>query len=211
MNFQTISSEEQVRDLFEEWRALQSRAGRCFFTDPAFFAAWWDTHGRSSKRTLHVTIGREQGRLVALAPLVVMRRYGLRFLEWAGANVFDYSDTLLDSPADAELLWRAIRSSGRYDIGFIRGVRVDSSCSDAVARFGHPSRRITVYRLDMAWTSKEAWMAEALSKPRRQHLRRKQQHLEREGVLGFRVHRSGPVPAAVLDALVQQKAAWALG
>ncbi len=157
-----------------------------------------------------MTTGRSQGRLVALAPLVVVRQYGVRFLGWAGGNTFDYNDTLLDDRADSEGLWCAIRTSGRYDVAFIRGVRNDCSCYDALARFGHPSRRIATYRIDMAWASGEAWMAEALSRLRRQLLRRKQRRIESKGVLRFKVRRSGPVPAAVLDALVRQKTAWAL-
>ncbi len=210
MDIQTISSEERVEELFEEWRALQFRVGRTLFTDPGFFAAWWDMRGRSSKRTLHVTVGRDQGRLVALAPLIVVRRYGFRFLEWAGVNVFDYSDTLLDDHVDGEPFWHAIRNSKRYDVAFIRGVRADFSCYDILARFGHSSRTSTTYRIDMAWASGEAWMEKAFSRTRRQLLRRKQRRIERRGMLSFRVHRSGPVPDAVLNALVQQKSAWAL-
>lgn len=210
MDIQTISSEEQVRELFGEWRDLQSRVGRSFFTDPAFFLAWWDTHGRGGKRTLHVTTGRNQGRLVALAPLVVVRRYGFRFLEWGGGNIFDYSDTLLDNHGDHEAFWHAIRSSQRYDVAFIKGIRGDFSCCNVLARFGYPARRTTAYRIDMGWVSGDAWMAEALSRSRRQILRRKQRHIERKGMLGFRIHRSGPVPSTVLNALVQQKTAWNL-
>ena len=209
MDVQIISAEGRVRALFDEWGALHFRAGRCLFTDPAFFAAWWDTLGRGGKRALHVTVGRSQGRLVALAPLVVTRRYGLRFLEWAGANVFDYGDTLLDEHADRELFWRAIRGSRRYDVALMRGVHAGLDCHDALARLGHPARRSTIHRLDIAWASGEAWMAEGLSRSRRQLLRRRRRQIERRGALGFRVHRSGPVPPAVLDALVQQKAAWA--
>jgi CelD/BcsL family acetyltransferase involved in cellulose biosynthesis len=209
VDIQTISSEEQARALFDDWRALQLRVGRSLFTDPAFFAAWWDTHGRSSGRRLHVTIGRDQGRLVALAPLVVVRRFGFRFLEWAGANVFDYGDTLLDDRVGGEPLWRAIRSSRQYDVAFIRGVHAGLDCYNALTHFGYPAKRNTVYHVEMVWASGEAWMAEALSRPSRQLLRRKQRQIERRGEFGFRVHRSGPAPRAVLEALVQQKSAWA--
>jgi CelD/BcsL family acetyltransferase involved in cellulose biosynthesis len=209
VDIQTISSEEQAKTLFDEWRALQLRVGRSLFTDPAFFAAWWDTHGRGSGRRLHVTIGRDQGRLVALAPLVVVRRFGFRFIEWAGANVFDYSDTLLDDHAGGEPLWRAIRSSRQYDVAFIRDVHAGLDCYNALTRFGHPARRTTIYRVDIAWASGEAWMAEALSRSGWQLLRRKQRQIQRQGEFGFRVHRSGPVPLTVLDALIRQKAAWA--
>ena len=209
MEIQTLSSEEQARTLFEEWRALQLRAGRSLFTDPAFFAAWWDTHGRSSERRLHLTIGRDQGRLVALAPLVVARRFGFRFLEWAGANVFDYGDTLLDDHAGGEPLWRAIRGSRQYDVAFIRGIHAGLDCYNALTQCGHPAKRNTVYRVNLVWASGEVWMAEALSRPGRQLLRRKQRQIQRQGEFGFRVHRSGPPPSAVLEALVQQKSAWA--
>jgi CelD/BcsL family acetyltransferase involved in cellulose biosynthesis len=209
VEIQTISSEEQAGALFDDWRALQLRVGRSLFTDPAFFAAWWDTHGRSSGRRLHVTIGRAQGRLVALAPLVVVRRFGFRFLEWAGANVFDYGDTLLDDHVGGEPLWRAIRNSRHYDVAFIRGVHAGLDCYNALTQFGYPAKRNTVYRVDMAWASGEAWMAEALSRSSRQLLRRKQRQLQRQGEFGFRVHRSGPPPSAVLETLVQQKSAWA--
>ena len=209
VEIEIICSEERLKALFNDWRSLQSKVGRSLFTDPAFFMAWWDTYGRGSRRTLHVATGRNQGRLVALAPLVVVRRYGCRFLEWAGANVFDYSDTLLDDRPDGEFFWRAIRNSSGYDVALIRSAHTGLDCYGPLVQFGHPARKNTIYRVDMVWDSAETWMQDELSRSRRQLLRRKQRQIQKKGEFGFKVHRSGPVPAAVLKALVQQKAAWA--
>src|SRR5689334_21603407 len=105
MEVQTIQCESRLDTALTEWRALHLEYGQSPFTDPAFFTAWWDIYGRSDKRALHITTGRSGGRHVALAPLVVVRRYGVRFLEWAATNVFDYQDTLFASHADKQLFW----------------------------------------------------------------------------------------------------------
>lgn len=209
MDVRTIHSEPELDTVVNEWRALHLESGRSPFTDPAFFIAWWDIYGRSDKRALHITTGHAGGRLVALAPLVVVRRYGFRFLEWAATNVFDYQDTLFESHANKQLFWDTVRESPLYDLALIRGIDRNSDSYALLSEIAKPARSSSVYGLALDWASEQAWMEDALSRSRRQYLRRKRRLLEKQGTLSFQVHSSGKVPDAVLKALCQQKRNWA--
>ena len=208
MEIEVVSSEAALRSLFDDWRDLQSRAGRQPFTDPAFFSAWWDNHGRASGRTLHIVTGRREGRLVALAPLVIARRYGVRILEWGGANVLDYGDMVLDREGDAGDLWHVIRRSRKYDLAFIRSLHADCSCRGTVGEFGYQARSRSLYYFHNSWSSGDAWLAELPSK-KRKRLRQMERRLEDRESIRFNVHTVGRAPQAVLGALIDQKAAWA--
>jgi CelD/BcsL family acetyltransferase involved in cellulose biosynthesis len=116
MHIQTIHSEQELQTILPEWQALHLEYGRSPFTDPTFFAVWWDTFGRSDTLELHITTGHSGGRLVALAPLVLVRRYGIRFLEWGAANIFDYQSTLFNNRAEKRLFWDAVRESQGYTV-----------------------------------------------------------------------------------------------
>ncbi len=209
MEIEVVSSEAALRALFHDWRNLQLRAGRQLFTDPAFFNAWWDVYGRSSGRALHIVAGRRQGRLVALAPLVIMQRYGLRILEWGGANVLDYSDTILDRDEDGIDLWRVIRKSRTYDLAFIRSVHADCSCRAALAEFGRQARSKSLYYFRNTWSSADAWFEE-LAPKKRKRLRQMERRLGDREQISFNVHTVGRAPQAVMDALIDQKTSWAV-
>lgn len=208
MDVRITSSEQELLTIFDSWRALHLRIGRSFFNDPAFFMAWWDIKGREGHRVLHVATGWNEGRLVALAPLVVARRYGLRILEWGGANVFDYNDMLLEDHADCEAMWHGIRASKGYDVGFIRGMEANSTCYGALRGIGRPLRKNTIYRINLEGPCGAAWHAETLSPSKRKALRRQERQIHAKGVFSFHVHGTGPAPPAIINALIRQKAAW---
>ncbi len=209
MEIEVVSSESALPPLFDEWRSLQLRAGRWLFTDPAFFQAWWDIQGRAGGQTLHVVTGRRQGRLVALAPLVIVRRYGLRILEWPGADVLDYGDIILDGDVDCAEIWRAVRRSRKYDLALLRSVHLDCSCRRTIADFGHPIRTKTLYYFNNDWASGEAWFNQQLSPKKRKRLRHMERQLAKCEQVSFNVHTVGRAPHAVMRSMVEQKTAWA--
>jgi CelD/BcsL family acetyltransferase involved in cellulose biosynthesis len=211
VNTHKIQSESELKDVLNGWAALHSSVGQSPFTDPGFFEAWWDNYGRCDKRALlNITIGLSGGRLVALAPLVVVRRFGFRFLEWAGANVFDYQDLLLEDHADKRFFWEAIRDSRTYDLAFMRSIGRNAASYEFLSEAARPARSSTGYSLALEWNSEQDWMKNALSRSRRQQLRRKRRLLQERGDLNFQVHSSGSIPTAVFESLLQQKLDWAV-
>src|SRR5690242_7274006 len=109
-----ITCETTLTATVEEWKSLLSQAARFPFADPDLFIAWWQMRGKPAGHRLHVVTCRQDGTSVAIAPLVVTRRWGMRILEWGGSEIFDYSDTLLLDQTCREPLWQAIRRSGLY-------------------------------------------------------------------------------------------------
>ena len=64
-----LTSEAAVADIAGEWEQLQKRAGCSIFITYGWFDSWWRFLARPHGWKLHVVVGRENGRLVAIAPL----------------------------------------------------------------------------------------------------------------------------------------------
>src|SRR5207244_3207037 len=98
MTLDVIDDINALAELAPEWRELvQNSAAPSPFLTPEWLLAWW-THLAGS-RTLHVLVVREEGRLMALAPLLVARGplgVGSR-LEFLGAGHAgsDYLDVIV--------------------------------------------------------------------------------------------------------------------
>ena len=102
-----ITDEQGFFALRQEWNALlEASNARSAFLKFEWMQAWW-THLRGSA-TLHLITERSNGRLVALAPLV-LKRGGLAFpprLEFLGAGKAgaDYLDLIIDRDYEADAL-----------------------------------------------------------------------------------------------------------
>lgn len=208
MEIDVVSDETGLAAILGDWRALQARAARFPFSDPALFAAWWNLRGRHQHRELHLVTVRHQGALMALAPLVVAHQWPMRVLEWGGGELLDYCDFLLESDEWATPLWRAIQDSGNYDFGLLRDVHPHADCAPSLGARAQPVRRSQVSRIRLRWTSAQDWMDDALSPSARTFLRRAERRLEKQGEVRFELCRGSPVPESVLDALARQKAEW---
>ena len=91
---------EVVRDLTalealaEEWDALVDRCSAATpFQTHAWLASWWRSYGQRGR--LRVVTVRQDGRLVAVAPLMLRRRV-LPLLTPIGVGLTDFLDVLLD-------------------------------------------------------------------------------------------------------------------
>lgn len=208
MEFTVITSEKDLAATTQEWALLRNRAARFPFADPDLFSAWWHNRGKHGARKLHIATGRQDGKLTALAPLVVTRRWGIRILEWGGSEMFDYCDALLEAPSLGEPLWDAIRRSGLYDFALLRDVHSRASCSSAIGAFARPVGSRPVAAIEFQWPAGSVWMSEALSTSTRAYFRRTERRLSQIGPLRFEVCRGQPVPARVLNALHRQKTEW---
>src|SRR3954468_7273730 len=105
MDCSILTTEAAVADIASEWEQLQKRTGCDIFLAYGWLDAWWRFLGKPHGWKLHVVIGRENGRLVAVAPMAVIRRRGLKVLRWAGADTSDFNDFLLEDPVQAAELW----------------------------------------------------------------------------------------------------------
>jgi CelD/BcsL family acetyltransferase involved in cellulose biosynthesis len=90
---EVISDDAGFDSIREEWDALLAEADATPFQSWEWQRAWWRHLGRGR---LWIWTGRQGGRLVAIAPLVVRRRLGLPLREvvFGGAGVSDYLDVI---------------------------------------------------------------------------------------------------------------------
>lgn len=103
-HIEIISDVERFRAVRNEWEDLWSRAnGHYHEAFTVCWESWLNIAGpRGSK--LRCIVGRQNGRLVMVWPLVVTRRALWRVLRMLGPEAADYTSMLLDPEADAQLL-----------------------------------------------------------------------------------------------------------
>lgn len=205
--FQIIRSDDQLAALIPEWRALHDRLGGTVFTDPSAFQSWWTILGKPGGSVLHVVAGWRHNQLVALAPLVVQRRKGLRVLCWGGEDVFDYCDSLAETETDTALLWQAVHRSPHYDIARLNDVLAHASCYGPLMAFARVAQTNVIQKVARDWPSGEAWFA-SLSSRARQVFRRNIRQIEEKGQYSFAVAADWPSAKPIIDAVVRQKCAW---
>ncbi len=90
--------------------ALWRETDGLIFQSPAWIGAWWTTIPDRARRALRIGLVWRGDRLVAVVPLAIARRQGVRMLEWAASSYTDYGDILIarDCPPDAlTRLWRS--------------------------------------------------------------------------------------------------------
>lgn len=201
---------EVSESLFEEWSKLHDTRGRFPFTDPLFFRAWWQHIGKPFGNKLHIVIVRQGHRLVAVAPLVVTRRVGLRTLQWAAGDDLGYCDALYESQDALDVLWETIKDSRGYDVGVIKSLHSNTDSYAYLHKFARHARKDVNYVINVRWPSSEAWIRDAFGSHARKRYKSMETRMNAEGpTIRFHVFTSGEVPLDVLSALVKQKSAWA--
>ncbi len=208
MEVRILTTEAMLAELRHDWRDLCRRAARTVFEDPEWFECWWQFLGKPGKPHLHVAVGMEGGRLVAVAPLIVAQRRGVRILQWAGTETFDYCDSTLEHERYGPPLWQAIARSSGFDIARLDDVRPDAACRPALNDLARPVRERQARHIRIEDPSGEAWFGTALSSSARSLFRRRIRQYEGSGVLAFEVTRGPRMPSDVLEALVRHKRAW---
>lgn len=104
---------EDAEALAPEWDALADACDAGPFARPLFALTWWRTVGTGS---LHVVTARQDGELVALAPLHRRRVGPLQVVRWLGHGLGTVAEALVhpDHPTAAGALWGA--ASGRAHV-----------------------------------------------------------------------------------------------
>jgi CelD/BcsL family acetyltransferase involved in cellulose biosynthesis len=203
-----LTSEADLKALADGWTQLQARAGWSPFTQYSWFIAWWQNIGKPQGWTPHVVAYFKDGQLEGVLPLAVKRRRGLRMLEWAGSEWFDYCDTLAASPVHAGILWQATRQSRLYDIAVIRDVHENAIGYPPLSAFAKILNKKDASYLDITWPSGDAWLQSMPKKKRGIMRRRTNQMAEQKGPVEFKVTTAEPIDDGLLDTLMRQKTDW---
>jgi CelD/BcsL family acetyltransferase involved in cellulose biosynthesis len=207
---ETITTAAKLQGLMPEWQNLFRRRADTPFVDPRLIMAWWQARGSKQGHRLHIVIGRVAGRLVAVAPLSVVRRSAARFLRWAGDEDFDYCDTLLEDAVFGVPLWQAVRRSGGFDVALIKNIRPNTHTCSVLARFGRAVRSNDVFRIKNQWASRDEWARAVLPTTWLKRARYIDRKLEPHGQqeLEIIIQPDDPRLAECICTLARQKSEW---
>jgi len=203
-----LTSETEIEKLADEWRRLHARVGRSSYTDYDLFVIWWRVLAKSDGRqSLHVIAGRRDGSLVGVLPLTIARRKGLRILYAAGHKGYYYCDMLAEDADIATALWNAACRSPHYDFADIRDVYPESMCYKALCAFAQRHDITGAFYVRLNWRTGKDWIA-SLPGNVRGKFKRCTRRLEEKGAVRYEVYETGPLPAAIIDGMVEKKIAW---
>jgi len=211
-----VTSDARLQEIAGPWMDLWRNVDGLIFQSHAWVSGWWRTIPDASRRSLRIGLVWKGDRLLAVAPLAIGRRKGLRFLEWAASSYTDYGDVLAapECPAAClERLWRTISAMGGYDIAFLNRLQPDAAAHRLIAPAVRAStlrpnhRAEESYRVVGDWANGAAWL-NSQSKKARQNYRRAIKTLEESGDIRFRLVGDDEPLQPILDRLAALKRKW---
>lgn len=213
---EVVHSADRLAAIEADWMHLWHRTDGLIFQSHAWISAWWSTVADRDQRALRIGLVWNGDRLVAVVPLTIGKRKGLRFLEWAASSYTDYGDILVAPECSLSALqdvWAQICDAGGFDIAFFNhllpgaAVRKIFNPSTSGIRLRPNHREEVSYRVAGQWASGAAWFAEQ-SKKTRQNYRRGVKTLEEAGGMKFRLLAPDEPLQPVLDRLSALKRRW---
>lgn len=216
-HLEIVESTERLAAIEEQWARLWRDCDALIFQSHDWISAWWKTIDDRTQTELRIGLVWNGDRLVAVFPLAITRRKGLRFLEWAAVAYTDYGD-LLRAPEcpDAALdkLWTMICDAGGFDLALITRLLPDAAAwqvfkpGQAHGIKLRPNHRYEVSsRIAGDWKSGAAWLASHPKKTRHNY-RRGIRILEEAGTVQFRLLGADEPLGPVLDRLTVLKRKW---
>ncbi|MEZ5876306.1 MAG: GNAT family N-acetyltransferase [Tepidamorphaceae bacterium] len=198
-----------------EWRDLEENAANPLpFTGFDFLWHWRAvfTTGKDAARPFAVTV-RDNGRLVAVLPLMVTRVGPLNVCEWMGEPLTEYGDALVRrgyaNPEWLEFAVKRLKACPDVDVFFLRKVRADTAIAPALDKLmsqAGPQRQAPW--IDLSADMGIADVHKRLSSNLRKELRRKRKKLDAEGSTDFCIARAGPHAAAITERTIAHKQEW---
>ncbi len=220
LTFELIRDRNAFDALEDEWNALFRRSGHSAQVFQTFNWNWhWannylhDAPGGIKGLKLSIIIGRRNGNLIMVWPLVSERIRGITQIFWMGEPVSQYGDVLIDSCADAlECLragWEFLKSHTTGDVVRLRRVRADAIIAPLLDEIGAlASNKQVAPFLDLGSAPDFAAYEQRYSSRSRRNRRRLARRLEETGDVKFVRHKGGAEAAAFAVQALDLKAAW---
>ena len=215
-----ITSRTEFDALESEWNALFDRAGRSTQVFQSFNWNWhWanhylsDTPGGIEGLHLSIVVGRRDGRLIMVWPLVSERVRGITQIFWMGEPVSQYGDVLIDDVPDTLHVMRAgwafLTASAKGDIVRLRRVRADAAVAPLLAEIGaNVMDKQTAPYLDLAGATSFADYEQRYSPRSRRNRRRLFRRLEDQGKVTFERHKGGAKARELAVKALELKSEW---
>lgn len=202
-----VRNPEQFAELGGDWDALRRRSRSATpFQSHAWLHSWWQSYGAPGR--LRIVLVREDGRLIAAAPLTLTHR-PLPVLVPLGGGISDFQDVLLDDdhPRAADALARALYAAGRSAVVDLREARPGAAAERVYDAWPGARRQL----LDSACLELPGVpMEQLLERLAPASAKRSRRKLRRIDSLGVEEHAvPGPdVPAAVRTMLSLHERQW---
>lgn len=171
----------------------------------------WARHYLDGAKRLCILIGRRQGAIVMIWPLLRQRRFGLHTLAFMGVPAAQFGDVLVD-PSESEALlragWRQVGELGA-DLFELRKLRADS----ALAQAGIDARALVSEEheapfTELAWRVGESGPSAVYPARERSNFRRRLRRLAEQGEIRFEASLPGPEASALAVRAIAMKHAW---
>jgi CelD/BcsL family acetyltransferase involved in cellulose biosynthesis len=213
-----VDSSDRLAAIEDQWTRLWRASDALVFQSHGWISAWWRTLKNQQQVALRIGLVWKGDSLVAVLPLAITRRKGVRFLEWAAGAHTDYGDVLCAPECpDAALhrLWTHLCDAGGFDLVLIDRLLPDAAARrfiDAGAAAGRirlqpAHRREISSRIAGDWQNGAAWVA-SHPKKTRQNYRRGIKMLGEAGTVRFRLLDPDEPLEPVLDRLAALKRKW---
>jgi len=213
-----VDSTARLDEIGVAWTALWAKGDGLIFQSHDWVSAWWRTVPGQAERRLRIGLVWRGEELLAILPLAIQRRKGLRFLEWAANDCTDYADVLMHPlcpPAAIARLWRELVAAGGFDLYFLNRLRPDArfgallNASDGL-RLAANRRTEICSQVAGDWATGAQWF-DSQSKKTRQNYRRGRKALEESGKVEFRLLPLDEPAGPVLARLAELKRQWLAG
>lgn len=214
LKFDVVRTRAGFDALEADWQALFVRAARSEHMFLHFNWLWhWANHYLPASAELGIVVGRRNGQLVFVWPLMMERVAGLRQLAFMGAPVSQYGDILADPFPDLEGVleqaWQCACSTLKPDLFRLAKIRTDATIAPLLAA---KAFRVTSQEEAPAATLSAAptyadvehRFSAKLRKNRRRELRR----LEERGTLDVAFHTGTTEAASAARLAMTLKRAW---
>lgn len=212
-----VRSADRLDAVGPAWMELWQQTDGLIFQSHDWISAWWRTAVDRDRRALRIGLVWRDDRLLAVMPLAIARRKGLRFLEWAAGSYSDYGNILMapECPSEAlTRLWNELSRPGGFDLAFLYRLLPDTPAkafftptTAGSIRLGlHPRSEVS-HRVTGSWKDGAAWF-NGLSKKTRKNYRHGRNTIEKSGDLRFRLVPPDEPLAPLLTRLSVLKGKW---
>lgn len=213
--YEIVASDARLAEIGPAWNALWRRENGLIFQSHDWVSAWWKTVPGRENRQLRIGLVWRGPELMAILPLAIQRRKGMRFLEWAANDCSDYADVLMHPlcpPAALTRLWKQAVGPGGFDLYFLNRLRPDAkfrALLDGPDGPRLPENHRTEVSSQVAgdWTTGQQWL-DGQSKKQRQNYRRGRKALDEMGKVVFRLMPPDEPAGPVLARLGELKRQW---
>ncbi len=211
-----VDNLEDLLALEEGWLTLEeaSASPQNFFQSFAWCSVWAKIYlADNTGMAVKTIVARENGKIVMIWPLMVVRQGPITILKWLSDPVGQYGDVLIGGTADREkwltLAWSRITTDPDIDGIALKHVREDANAYEFLCgKCATLSEVHQAPQLDLTAFSSAEDYAAALSRNQRKQRSKLHKKLQEDGAVSFDIYRGDQGFAQAVHDALAFKRAW---